>query len=183
MCIRDSNTAEDEEEFVLIDTADSTLHSRTFANTGFVSSISYEDINSATQIVSGIEFLGNHNIDLSTPARPQVDISGRYRTVTSGIPNILTETTNARAFNVYALDTIEGPRTLTLPEGEIGDSIKIANVSTRNADGDIVDSGIWSIAPQTGQLIVKEAESLVLDDPTENFELIYMGGTVGWIII
>ena len=87
----------------------------------------------------------------------------------------------------YVLDTITTARTVMLPSTAdltVGDSVKIANVSTLDASGmPGATTQTWTIQAQGGQRIMKATTPLVLDDPTASFELIWTGqDAIGWIL-
>ena len=116
----------------------------------------------------------------------------------------------AAAFNTYVLGNIPAnpttptaldySRTVTLPVGNAGDSIKFSNLSTFNTSNGLRDvaSGTWRVIPAAGQRIlglgvrggtqaapadVTTANDLTLNDASVSFELVYIDGTTGWTII
>ena len=94
----------------------------------------------------------------------------------------LTADTTAANYNHYILSNITADKTLTLPAGTVGDSIKLTNMSSLNASGAYVQpSYIWSIATNGSEKIMR-ATSLTLDASTESFELLYTDATNGWVI-
>ncbi len=134
--------------------------------------------------VTSLEFTGNHNVSRST-GDVTLDLSGRYNV--RGEITQSSDLTSIDAFDVIVLRPTDSgsDQTLTLPIGGTGDSIKIINTSTINADGTVgATTGQWNIAPDATQTIMGIASSdpLDLDDPTASFELIYTGGDMGWII-
>ena len=127
-----------------------------------------------------------------------VDVSGRYfilgeitqpADISVNFPARVTN--ELQAFDLVVLrPTNNGDdQFVTLPTGQLGDSIKIVNTSTINDDGSAgATTGQWSINSAIGQSIMGIAESEVdsdldLDDPTASFELVYSGGNMGWTII
>jgi len=94
----------------------------------------------------------------------------------------LTADTTAVNYNNYILSNITADKTLTLPVGTVGDSIKITNMSSLDASGVYVQpTYIWSIATNGSEKIMRAA-SLTLDASTESFELIYTDAANGWVI-
>jgi len=94
----------------------------------------------------------------------------------------LTADTTAANYNHYILSNITANKTLTLPVGTVGNSIKITNMSSLDASGAYVQPAyIWSIATNGSEKIMRAA-SLTLDASTESFELIYTDAANGWVI-
>ena len=80
------------------------------------------------------------------------------------------------------LSNIIANKTLTLPVGVAGDSIKISNLSNLDASGVYsASSYTWTVSPNGSEKIMR-ASTLVLDASTESFELYYADATNGWII-
>ena len=131
--------------------------------------------------ISNITFEGDHNISLGGAGELVLDISGRY---TEG--GVFTVGGPTNLFSLNVLDTIGADQVMMLPQATtFGDSVKFVNVSTLAADGTEATSSQWSITPVAGQNIMKQAvgQALVLDDPTASFEMTWVGGTVGWVVI
>ena len=94
----------------------------------------------------------------------------------------LTADTTAANYNHYILSNITANKTLTLPVGTVGNSIKITNMSSLDASGTYVQPAyIWSIVTNGSEKIMRAA-SLTLDASTESFELIYTDAANGWVI-
>ena len=117
------------------------------------------------------------NLVISAPANGVVTLKQGH---TFG--GALTVDTIAVDYNHYILSNITADKTLTLPAGTVGDSIKITNMSSLDASGAYVQpTFIWSIATNGSEKIMR-APSLTLDASTESFELLYTDATNGWVI-
>ncbi len=85
-------------------------------------------------------------------------------------------------FNHYILDAISANKTVTLPAGTAGDSIRFTNMSSLNASGVYSPSSYsWTLNPNGSEKIMRSS-SLVLDASTASFELFYSDAANGWII-
>ena len=85
-------------------------------------------------------------------------------------------------YNHYILSNITADKTLTLPAGTVGDSVKITNMSSLDASGAYVQPTFtWSIATNGSDKIMR-ATNLTLDASTESFELLYTDAANGWVI-
>ncbi len=94
----------------------------------------------------------------------------------------LTANATAVAWKYYILDNITADRTLTLPAGVAGDSIKFTNLSAFDANGNYAQSAYtWTINPNGSEKIMRTT-SLVLDEQTSSFELFYTDAANGWVI-
>ena len=94
----------------------------------------------------------------------------------------LTANATAVAWKYYILSNISADRTLTLPAGVVGDSIKFTNLSAFDANGNYVQSAYtWTINPNGSEKIMRTS-SLVLDEQTSSFELFYTDAANGWVI-
>ena len=119
------------------------------------------------------------NLVISAPANGVVTLKQGY-VFQAG--NVLSSDTTALNYNNYILSNITANKTLTLPAGNAGDSIKITNMSSLNASGAYVQPTFtWSIATNGSEKIMR-ASSLTLDASTESFELLYTDATNGWVI-
>jgi len=88
----------------------------------------------------------------------------------------------ATDFNHYILDNISANKTVTLPAGTAGDSIRFTNMSSLTAGGIYsASSYTWTINPNGSEKIMRST-TLVLDESTASFELYYSDSTNGWII-
>mgnify|MGYP001328777455 FL=1 len=94
----------------------------------------------------------------------------------------LTANATAVAWKYYILSNISADRTLTLPAGVAGDSIKFTNLSAFDANGNYAQSAYtWTINPNGSEKIMRTS-SLVLDEQTSSFELFYTDAANGWVI-
>ena len=94
----------------------------------------------------------------------------------------LTANATAVAQKYYILSNITADRTLTLPAGTAGDSIKFTNLSAFDANGNYAQSAYtWTINPNGSEKIMRTS-SLVLDEQTSSFELFYTDAANGWVI-
>ena len=117
------------------------------------------------------------NLIISAPANGVVTLKQGH---TFG--GTLTVDTTAVGYNHYILSNITADRTLTLPAGTVGDSIKLTNMSSLDASGAYVQPTFtWSIATNGSEKIMR-ASSLTLDASTESFELLYTDAANGWVI-
>ena len=117
------------------------------------------------------------NLVISAPANGVVTLKQGH---TFG--GALTVDTTAVDYNHYILSNITADKTLTLPAGTVGDSIKITNMSSLDASGAYVQPTFtWSIATNGSEKIMR-ASSLTLDASTESFELLYTDAANGWVI-
>ena len=117
------------------------------------------------------------NLVISAPANGVVTLKQGH---TFG--GALTVDTTAADYNHYILSNITADRTLTLPAGTVGDSIKLTNMSSLDASGAYVQPTFtWSIATNGSEKIMR-ASSLTLDASTESFELLYTDAANGWVI-
>ena len=117
------------------------------------------------------------NLIISAPASGVVTLKQGY---TFG--GALTVDTTAANFNYYVLSGITANKTLTLPAGVAGNSIKISNLSNLDSSGGYsASSYTWTVSPNGSEKIMK-ASQLTLDASTQNFELYYTDATNGWVI-
>jgi hypothetical protein len=94
----------------------------------------------------------------------------------------LTADATAVAWKYYVLSNITADKTLTLPAGVAGDSIKFTNLSAFDANGAYAQSAYaWTINPNGSEKIMRTT-SLVLDEQTSSFELFYTDAANGWVI-
>ena len=124
--------------------------------------------------VTSIDF---DNLQIAAPANGQVVLKQGY-----AFGGALTADTTVADFNHYILDTIAADRTVTLPAGTAGDSIRFTNMSSLDSSGNYSASSYsWTITPNGSEKIMRST-NLVLDESTASFELFYSDATNGWII-
>ena len=92
----------------------------------------------------------------------------------------VTGNTSVEIGDIAILGPITAVRVLRLPEGEIGASVRIINVSTFGTNTSA--TAIWTVVPDGSELITGNA-TLELNDRTANFDLVYVGSQLGWMII
>jgi hypothetical protein len=160
--------------FVYYDTATKAISHNPLSLLGSANGATYDyGANTDVPVVS-IDF---DNLVISAPANGVVTLKQGH---TFG--GALTVDTIAVDYNHYILSNITADKTLTLPAGTVGDSIKITNMSSLDASGAYVQpTFIWSIATNGSEKIMR-ASSLTLDASTESFELLYTDATNGWVI-
>ena len=117
------------------------------------------------------------NLQITAPANGQVILKQGY-----AYGGALTANTTVDNFKHYVLDAISADRTVSLPAGTAGDSIRFTNMSSLNSSGNYVASSyVWTINPNGSEKIMRST-SLVLDESTASFELFYSDATNGWIV-
>ncbi len=160
--------------FVYYDTATKAISHNPLSLLGSANGATYDyGANTDVPVVS-IDF---DNLVISAPANGVVTLKQGH---TFG--GALTVDTTAVDYNHYILSNITADKTLTLPAGTVGNSIKITNMSSLDASGVYVQPTFtWSIATNGSEKIMR-ASSLTLDASTESFELLYTDATNGWVI-
>ena len=117
------------------------------------------------------------NLQITAPANGQVILKQGY-----AYGGALTVNTTVDNFKHYILDAISADRTVSLPAGTAGNSIRFTNMSSLNSSGNYVASSyVWTINPNGSEKIMRST-SLVLDESTASFELFYSDATNGWIV-
>ena len=117
------------------------------------------------------------NLIETAPANGQVVLKQGY-----AYGGALTTNTTVEKQKYYILSNISADRTITLPAGTAGDSIKFTNLSAFDANGVYSQSAyIWTINPNGSEKIMRTS-SLVLDEQTSSFELFYTDAANGWVI-
>ena len=160
--------------FMYYDTATKALSHNPLNVLGSANGATYDFGGNTDVPVVSIDF---DNLITSAPANGIVTLSQGH---TFG--GTLTADTTAVNYNHYILSNITADKTLTLPIGTAGDSIKITNMSSLDASGAYVQpTYMWSIATNGSEKIMRAA-SLTLDASTESFELIYTDAANGWVI-
>jgi len=160
--------------FVYYDTATKAISHNPLSLLGSANGATYDyGANTDVPVVS-IDF---DNLVISAPANGVVTLKQGH---TFG--GALTADTTAVDYNHYILSNITADKTLTLPAGTVGNSIKITNMSSLDASGVYVQPTFtWSMATNGSEKIMR-ASSLTLDASTESFELLYTDATNGWVI-
>jgi len=124
--------------------------------------------------VASINF---QNLHETAPANGQVVLKQGYN-----YGGALTANTTVVAWNFYVLDNISADRTITLPAGAAGDSIKFSNMSAFDSNGSYSSPTYhWTISPNGSEKIMRTS-SLLLDESTSSFELFYTDAANGWVL-
>ena len=124
--------------------------------------------------VASINF---QNLHETAPANGQVVLKQGYN-----YGGALTANTTVVAWNFYVLDNISADRTITLPAGTAGDSIKFSNMSAFDSNGNYsLPTYHWTISPNGSEKIMRTS-SLLLDESTSSFELFYTDAANGWVL-
>ena len=117
------------------------------------------------------------NLQITAPANGQVVLKQGY-----AYGGALTANTTVENFKHYILDAISADKTVSLPAGSAGSSIRFTNMSSLNSSGGYAASSyVWTINPNGSEKIMRST-SLVLDESTASFELFYSDATNGWIV-
>ena len=160
--------------FLYYDTATNAVSHNPLTVSGLANGATYDYGGNTDVPVVSIDF---NNFIISAPANGVVTLKQGH---TFG--GVLTVNTFATNYNHYVLSNITSDRTLTLPAGTAGDSIKITNMSSLDANGEYSQpTYTWSIATNGSDKIMR-ATSLTLDASTESFELLYTDSANGWVI-
>ncbi len=94
----------------------------------------------------------------------------------------LSTNTTVENFKHYILDGITADRTVTLPAGSAGDTVRFTNMSSLDSSGGYsASSYVWTINPNGSEKIMRST-TLVLDESTASFELFYSNAANGWIV-
>lgn len=160
--------------FVYYDTATNALSHNPLTVSGLANGATYDYGGNTDVPVVSIDF---DNLVISAPANGVVTLKQGH---TFG--GALVDNTVATNYNHYILSNITADKTLTLPAGTVGDSVKITNMSSLDASGVYVQPTFtWSIATNGSDKIMR-ATNLTLDASTESFELLYTDAANGWVI-
>ena len=160
--------------FVYYDTATNALSHSQLDVSGVANGATYDYGGNTDVPVVSIDF---DNLVISAPANGVVTLKQGH--VYGGA---LTDNTIATNYYHYVLSNITADKTLTLPAGAVGNSIKITNMSSLDANGAYSQpTYTWSIATNGSDKIMR-ATGLTLDASTESFELLYTDSANGWVI-
>lgn len=160
--------------FLYYDTATNAVSHNPLTVSGLANGATYDYGGNTDVPVVSIDF---NNFIISAPANGVVTLKQGH---TYG--GALTDNTIATDYYHYVLSNITADKTLTLPAGVAGNSIKITNMSSLDASGVYSQpSYTWSIATNGSDKIMR-ATSLTLDASTESFELLYTDAANGWVI-
>lgn len=160
--------------FLYYDTATNAISHNPLTVSGLANGATYDFGGNTDVPVVSIDF---DNLVISAPANGVVTLKQGH---TYG--GALTDNTIATNYYHYVLSNIAADKTLTLPAGTSGDSIKITNMSSLDANGAYSQPAYtWSIATNGSDKIMR-ATGLTLDASTESFELLYTDSANGWVI-
>ena len=160
--------------FLYYDTATNAVSHNPLTVSGLANGATYDYGGNTDVPVVSIDF---DNFIISAPANGVVTLKQGH---TYG--GALTDNTIATNYYHYILSNITADKTLTLPAGAVGNSVKITNMSSLDASGVYSQpSYTWSIATNGSDKIMR-ATSLTLDASTESFELLYADAANGWVI-
>jgi len=160
--------------FVYYDTATKALSHNALTVSGQANGATYDYGGNTDVPVVSIDF---DNFTISAPANGVVTLKQGY--VFGGAQ---TANFTATDFNHYILDNISADKTVSLPAGVAGNSIRFTNMSSLDANGVYsASSYTWTLNPNGSEKIMRSS-SLVLDESTASFELYYSNAANGWIV-
>ena len=160
--------------FVYYDTATKALSHNALTVSGTANGATYDYGGNTDVPVVSIDF---DNLQITAPANGVVTLKQGY-----AFGGAQTGDFTAADFNHYILDAITADKTVTLPAGTAGDSIRFTNMSSLNASGVYSASSYsWTLNPNGSEKIMRSS-TLVLDESTASFELYYSDAANGWIV-
>ena len=160
--------------FVYYDTATKALSHNALTVSGTANGATYDYGGNTDVPVVSIDF---DNLQITAPANGVVTLKQGY-----AFGGAQTGDFTAADFNHYILDAITADKTVTLPAGTAGDSIRFTNMSSLNASGVYSASSYsWTLNPNGSEKIMRSS-TLVLDESTASFELFYSDAANGWIV-
>jgi len=166
-------------DFVYYDTATKALSHNPLSVLGSANGATYTFGGNTDVPVVSIDF---DNFIISAPANGVVTLQQGYL-----YGGELTDSLTVSNYTHYVLGTITSSnKTITLPIGIVGNSIKFTNMSQLDANGipiayESESAIVWVINPNGSEKIMRASE-LVLDASTQSFEIFYSGATNGWIL-
>ena len=160
--------------FVYYDTATKAISHNALTVSGTANGATYDYGGNTDVPVVSIDF---DNLQITAPASGVVTLKQGY-----AFGGAQTANFTAADFNHYILDNISADKTVTLPAGIAGDSIRFTNMSSLNASGVYSASSYsWTLNPNGSEKIMRSS-TLVLDESTASFELYYSDAANGWIV-
>lgn len=160
--------------FVYYDTATKALSHNPLSVLGSANGATYDYGGNTDVPVVSIDF---DNLQITAPANGVVVLKQGY-----AFGGAQTADFTAADFTHYILDDITANKTVSLPVGAVGDSIRFTNMSSLDANGNYsACSYTWTINPNGSEKIMRSS-TLVLDESTASFELYYSDATNGWIV-
>ena len=164
--------------FVYYDTATKALSHNPLNVSGLANGATYSYAGNTDVPVVSIDF---ENLIVTAPANGVVTLKQGY--VFGGAQTV---DFTAIDFTHYILNGITADKTVTLPLGVVGQSIKFTNMSQLDTNGLPINyeeesAFVWKIIPNGTEKIMRASE-LVLDASTQSFEIFYSDATNGWIL-
>jgi len=162
-------------DFLYYDTATKEVSHNPLTISGTANGATYDFGGNTDVPVVSIDF---ENLQITAPANGQVVLKQGY-----AFGGVLGDTgTHVGAiWNYYILDTITANKSVSLPVGSPGDSIKFSNLNGYDASGVYsTPSFAWTINPGGSDKIMR-ATSLAVSNQA-NFELYYSDAANGWVI-
>ena len=161
--------------FVYFNTATKALSQNALSISGTANGATYDYGGNTDVPVVSIDF---DNLQITAPSTGVVVLKQGY-----ALGGVLTaDLSPAINWNHYILSNITADKTVTLPVGTVGDSIRFTNMSSLDANGVYSASAYtWTINPNGSEKIMRSS-TLVLDESTASFELFYSDSTNGWIV-
>ena len=162
-------------DFLYYDTATKEVSHNPLTISGTANGATYDFGGNTDVPVVSIDF---ENLQITAPANGQVVLKQGY-----AFGGVLGDTgTHVGAiWNYYILDTITANKSVSLPVGSPGDSIKFSNLNGYDASGVYsTPSFSWTINPGGSDKIMR-ATSLAVSNQA-NFELYYSDAANGWVI-
>ena len=161
--------------FIYYDTATKALSHNPLTVSGQANGATYDYGGNTDVPVVSIDF---DNLQITAPANGVVTLKQGY-----AFGGVLTaDLSPAIIWNHYILSNITANKSVTLPAGVAGNSIRFTNMSSLDANGVYsASSYTWTINPNGSEKIMRSS-TLVLDESTASFELYYSDSTNGWIV-
>jgi hypothetical protein len=162
--------------FLYYDTATKAVSHNPLSISGAANGATYDFGGNTDVPVVSIDF---DNLQISAPANGVVTLKQGY-----AYGGSLGDTGSHVVSNwyYYILDNITANKSLTLPAGIEGTSIKFTNLNGYDASGNYsAPSYNWTINPAGSDKIMK-ATSLAVQNGSVGFELFYTNATIGWVI-
>ncbi len=162
-------------DFLYYDTSTKAISHNPLTISGSANGATYDFGGNTDVPVVSIDF---DNLQITAPANGQVTLKQGY--VFGGALGD-TGTHVGTIWNYYILDNITANKSVSLPVGNPGDSIKFSNLNGYDASGNYsTPSFTWTINPGGSDKIMR-ATSLAVSNQA-NFELFYSDAANGWVI-
>ena len=162
-------------DFLYYDTSTKAISHNPLTISGSANGATYDFGGNTDVPVVSIDF---DNLQITAPANGQVTLKQGY---TFGGTLGDTGTHVGAIWNYYILDNITANKSVSLPVGNPGDSIKFSTLNGYDASGNYsTPSFAWTINPGGSDKIMR-ATSLAVSNQA-NFELFYSDAANGWVI-